>query len=200
MSTTATANIDDSSSSDEGESLGDLRKRKLAEHGAKTKKRLKKHTKDNGSVAVKVEKKRKKKSKASSSSSSSSETKPKPKARKKKKVKFEPRKRVKGRGKAAEKKQLKLLNESQHLDQAVRAYRWWDAEQHKKQRDQNGNFFVPNWRTLEHRGVVFPPPAERLPEGVHLYYNGNAVEVCVPLLAFYFVGVKICVESSNVSL
>ena len=80
-STTATANIDDdSSSSDEGESLGDLRKRKLAEHGAKTKKRLKKHTKGNGSVAVKVEKKRKKKSKASSSSSSSSETKPKPKA------------------------------------------------------------------------------------------------------------------------
>ncbi len=48
-------------------------------------------------------------------------------------------------------------------------YRWWDAP--KKEDDS------VKWTTLEHSGVLFPPPHEPLPENVKLYYDGQPVNL-----------------------
>ncbi|EPE07827.1 dna topoisomerase i [Ophiostoma piceae UAMH 11346] len=48
-------------------------------------------------------------------------------------------------------------------------YRWWDAP--KKEDDSI------KWNTLEHAGVVFPPPYQPLPKHVRLYYDGQPVEL-----------------------
>ena len=48
-------------------------------------------------------------------------------------------------------------------------YRWWDAP--KKEDDS------VKWNTLEHSGVLFPPPHEPLPQKVKLYYDGQPVNL-----------------------
>ncbi|KAI1802477.1 putative TOP1 protein [Daldinia bambusicola] len=50
-------------------------------------------------------------------------------------------------------------------------YRWWDAP--KKEDDSI------KWTTLEHNGVLFPPPYEPLPKDVKLIYNGTPVNLHV---------------------
>ncbi|KAI0175771.1 hypothetical protein GGR52DRAFT_328644 [Hypoxylon sp. FL1284] len=50
-------------------------------------------------------------------------------------------------------------------------YRWWDAP--KKEDDSI------KWTTLEHNGVLFPPPYEPLPKNVRLFYNGAPVNLPV---------------------
>ncbi|KAI9802209.1 MAG: hypothetical protein M1825_002930 [Sarcosagium campestre] len=46
-------------------------------------------------------------------------------------------------------------------------YRWWD--------DPSKNDDSIKWKTLEHAGVVFPPPYEPLPANVKMLYDGVAV-------------------------
>ncbi|KAI1499170.1 putative DNA topoisomerase 1 [Biscogniauxia marginata] len=48
-------------------------------------------------------------------------------------------------------------------------YRWWDAP--KKEDD------TIKWKTLEHNGVIFPPPYEPLPKNVRLIYDGTPVNL-----------------------
>ncbi|KAK7057153.1 DNA topoisomerase I [Favolaschia claudopus] len=48
-------------------------------------------------------------------------------------------------------------------------FRWWDA-------DANGDGSV-KWETLEHNGVIFPPPYEPLPPHVKMKYNGKPLEL-----------------------
>lgn len=43
-------------------------------------------------------------------------------------------------------------------------FRWWEA-------DPNGDGSA-KWQTLEHNGVIFPPPYETLPSDVKMKYNG----------------------------
>jgi DNA topoisomerase-1 len=43
-------------------------------------------------------------------------------------------------------------------------YRWWDAPE--KEDDSI------KWETLQHNGVIFPPPYEPLPKNVKLFYDG----------------------------
>ncbi|KAK3942700.1 DNA topoisomerase 1 [Diplogelasinospora grovesii] len=50
-------------------------------------------------------------------------------------------------------------------------YRWWDEP--KKEDD------TVKWTTLEHNGVLFPPPYEPLPKNVKLYYDGTPVDLHV---------------------
>lgn len=47
-------------------------------------------------------------------------------------------------------------------------YRWWEAEQ------SDG---TKKWTTLEHNGVLFPPPYEPLPKHVKMKYNGKEVDL-----------------------
>jgi DNA topoisomerase I len=48
-------------------------------------------------------------------------------------------------------------------------YRWWDAP--KKEDDSI------KWTSLQHNGVIFPPPYERLPKHVKLRYDGVPVDL-----------------------
>ncbi len=54
-------------------------------------------------------------------------------------------------------------------DEEEEEYRWWDAP--KKEDDSI------KWTTLEHAGVVFPPPYQPLPKHVRLYYDGIALDL-----------------------
>ncbi|ETW03748.1 hypothetical protein H310_05117 [Aphanomyces invadans] len=61
-------------------------------------------------------------------------------------------------------RKLKVQNKSERLDMAIKAYRWWNAEE------------LPEgiqWRSLEHNGVLFPPSYE--PHGIPLIYDGVPV-------------------------
>ncbi len=44
-------------------------------------------------------------------------------------------------------------------------YRWWDSE------NPNGDGTI-KWQTLEHNGLIFPPPYEPLPSHVKMKYDG----------------------------
>ncbi|KAJ7680364.1 DNA topoisomerase I [Mycena polygramma] len=63
---------------------------------------------------------------------------------------------VKGKGKKKE-------------DEEEEVFRWWDA-------DANGDGSV-KWQTLEHSGVIFPPPYEPLPSNVKMRYNGKDLDL-----------------------
>ncbi|TMW56217.1 hypothetical protein Poli38472_008865 [Pythium oligandrum] len=63
-------------------------------------------------------------------------------------------------------RKLKVHSKSERLDMAIKAYRWWKAEE------------LPEgiqWRTLEHNGVMFPPAY--VPHKVPLVYNGKQIEL-----------------------
>ncbi|KAH7488152.1 hypothetical protein PRNP1_007405 [Phytophthora ramorum] len=68
--------------------------------------------------------------------------------------------------KGANVRKLKVHSKSERLDMAIKAFRWWNAEE------------LPEgiqWRTLEHNGVMFPPPYQ--PHHVPLIYNDKEVEL-----------------------
>ncbi|TFK44734.1 hypothetical protein BDQ12DRAFT_673477 [Crucibulum laeve] len=48
-------------------------------------------------------------------------------------------------------------------------FRWWEA-------NANGDGSI-KWTTLEHNGVIFPPPYEPLPKNVKMKYNGKEVDL-----------------------
>lgn len=65
----------------------------------------------------------------------------------------------KGKGKAK-----KEDTEELEAEEAEEEYRWWEAP-------TNGDGTI-KWNTLEHNGVVFPPPYEPLPANVKMKYDG----------------------------
>lgn len=48
-------------------------------------------------------------------------------------------------------------------------YRWWEAQQENDGEEK--------WQTLEHSGVIFPPPYEPLPPHVKMQYKGKEVNL-----------------------
>ena len=57
--------------------------------------------------------------------------------------------------------------EDEEAEEYEEEYRWWEAP-------DKGDGTI-KWTTLEHNGVVFPPPYEPLPKKVKMKYNGTAV-------------------------
>lgn len=51
-------------------------------------------------------------------------------------------------------------------DEEEEEFKWWEMEE---------NDGSTKWKTLEHNGVVFPPPYEPLPSHIKLKYEGNPV-------------------------
>ena len=49
-------------------------------------------------------------------------------------------------------------------------FKWWENEA-----DPNGDDGTVKWQTLEHNGVIFPPPYEPLPDNVKMKYKGMFV-------------------------
>ncbi|PGH23225.1 hypothetical protein AJ80_02641 [Polytolypa hystricis UAMH7299] len=68
------------------------------------------------------------------------------------------------RGKAKAKKES---TEDREIEEAEEEYRWWE--------DPTQGDGTTKWTTLEHNGVVFPPPYEPLPSNVKMLYSGVPV-------------------------
>lgn len=62
-----------------------------------------------------------------------------------------------------------VKNEDEEEEEEDESYKWWEREE-----DLDGEV---KWETLEHKGVLFPPPYEPLPSHVKLYYDGKPVEM-----------------------
>uniref|UniRef100_K3WII9 DNA topoisomerase I n=1 Tax=Globisporangium ultimum (strain ATCC 200006 / CBS 805.95 / DAOM BR144) TaxID=431595 RepID=K3WII9_GLOUD len=74
--------------------------------------------------------------------------------------------RVKKENGAASMRKLKVHSKAERLDMAIKAYRWWNAEE------------LPEgiqWRSLEHNGVMFPPAY--IPHHVPMVYDGKEVKL-----------------------
>ncbi|KAE9411449.1 hypothetical protein BT96DRAFT_968891 [Gymnopus androsaceus JB14] len=82
---------------------------------------------------------------------------PAPKANGKAKAKEEGEDEGKGKGKKKKKKE----------EEQEEVYRWWEADA--------GSDGSVKWQTLEHNGVIFPPPYDPLPSDVKMKYDGKAV-------------------------
>ncbi|KAK2765379.1 DNA topoisomerase 1 [Arachnomyces sp. PD_36] len=64
----------------------------------------------------------------------------------------------------AKKSRGKMKKEDTEEAEAEEEYRWWE--------DPTKGDGTVKWTTLEHNGVVFPPPYEPLPKNVKMKYNG----------------------------
>ncbi len=72
--------------------------------------------------------------------------------------------------KASKVKNLKEETEQdQEADEEEEEYRWWE--------DPTKGDGTNKWTTLEHAGVVFPPPYEPLPKNVQMRYDGTPVKM-----------------------
>ncbi|KAI9792531.1 MAG: DNA topoisomerase 1 [Peltula sp. TS41687] len=69
------------------------------------------------------------------------------------------------KGKAAAKEES--AEDAEAAEQEEEEYRWWEAP-------NKGDGSI-KWKTLEHAGVVFPPPYEPLPANVKMRYEGEPV-------------------------
>lgn len=68
--------------------------------------------------------------------------------------------------KAVRKGKAKEEDEDLKPEEEDEEYRWWEAAQHDG---------TKKWTTLEHNGVLFPPPYEPLPKHVKMKYDGKEV-------------------------
>ncbi|KAG5653990.1 hypothetical protein H0H81_008572 [Sphagnurus paluster] len=59
--------------------------------------------------------------------------------------------------------------EKKEEDEEEEVFKWWEA-------DGNSDGSI-KWQTLEHNGVIFPPPYEPLPKHVKMKYNGKDVNL-----------------------
>lgn len=73
---------------------------------------------------------------------------------------------LKGKGKAVKREETQDPDENADEEEE---YRWWE--------DPTKGDGTKKWTTLEHNGVVFPPPYERLPKHVKLIYDGVPVHL-----------------------
>ena len=71
------------------------------------------------------------------------------------------------KGKAAAKKQETVDDDDEEADAGDEEFRWWEEEA-----KGDGS---KKWNTLQHNGVIFPPPYEALPSSVKMRYDGVPV-------------------------
>jgi len=83
---------------------------------------------------------------------------------------------AKGKGKGKTKKEdgspaksARALKKQKEEEEEAERFKWWEAE-------ALGDG-TTKWTTLEHAGVLFPPPYESLPKGVKMKYDGKSVDL-----------------------
>jgi DNA topoisomerase I len=83
-----------------------------------------------------------------------------------KKAKAEPASPAKkaGKGKAVKKEESAEAEEDEEEE-----YRWWE--------DPTKGDGTKKWETLQHQGVIFPPPYEPLPKNVKMRYDGKPISM-----------------------
>lgn len=72
----------------------------------------------------------------------------------------------KGKGKVPKKEETE---QDQEAEDEEEEYRWWE--------DPTKGDGTTKWTTLEHNGVVFPPPYESLPTNVKMRYDGTPIKM-----------------------
>jgi DNA topoisomerase-1 len=89
-------------------------------------------------------------------------------------VKKEPavKKEAKGKGRV-KKSETPATTAGEGEEEDEEEYKWWE---HQAETDG-----TVKWTTLEHNGVIFPPPYEPLPKDVKMLYNG--VPITLPVEA-----------------
>ena len=74
----------------------------------------------------------------------------------------------KGKGKAVK---VEETEQDREAEEEEEEYHWWD--------DPSKGDGTAKWSTLEHAGVVFPPPYEPLPKNVQMRYDGKPVSMAI---------------------
>lgn len=74
----------------------------------------------------------------------------------------------KGKGNAVK---LEETEQDREAEEEEEEYNWWD--------DPTKGDGTKKWTTLEHAGVVFPPPYEPLPKHVQMRYDGKPVSMAI---------------------
>jgi DNA topoisomerase-1 len=174
------ASDDDSGSDNDYKTKNKKQATRPRKSKAPPKKRLKKetngdstHTEDKLDGASKPSvAKRKRAPKVESDAENSSSEDDKPLTKKtNKKAKEEPAVSEPSQGKKKVKKEetngspKKGRAKKKEEEEEEEVYKWWEAE------NPEGDGTV-KWQTLEHNGVIFPPPYEPLPSDVKMKYNG----------------------------
>ncbi|KAI5962999.1 TOP1 [Candida pseudojiufengensis] len=174
-STSTTPTTNDSDQSDDDLPLSQTSKRKKnsidsddEEYDDDTPLSKKAKTNKNGSAKIKRETKPVVKSKSNSKPKPTTSKVTKKEVKPKKETKpTKPKKEVK-----KEKPPAKDKEESAPVDgddEEDEGYKWWEAQD-----EHDGEI---KWTSLEHNGVMFPPPYEPLPSYVKLYYDGKPVNL-----------------------
>lgn len=70
-------------------------------------------------------------------------------------------------GKKGKEVKKEITEQDQEAEEEEEEYRWWD--------EPTKGDGTKKWTTLEHAGVVFPPPYEPLPKNVKMRYSGMPV-------------------------
>ncbi|KAJ7924855.1 DNA topoisomerase I [Mycena leptocephala] len=78
-------------------------------------------------------------------------------------------KKSSGKNKKEEANGSPVKSKGRKKEEEEEVFRWWEA-------DANGDGSV-KWQTLEHNGVIFPPPYEPLPSNVKMRYNGKNLDL-----------------------
>lgn len=89
------------------------------------------------------------------------------KPKKEKEPKKEPKMQIEPKKEKTTDKETKSPSSKEESEDE--GYKWWE--------DDNFGEGEERWQTLEHNGVIFPPPYEPLPSYVKLYYNGKPVDL-----------------------
>lgn len=74
----------------------------------------------------------------------------------------------KGKGKTVK---VEKTEQDREAEEEEEEYNWWD--------DPTKGDGTTKWTTLEHAGVVFPPPYEPLPKHVQMRYDGKPVSMAI---------------------
>lgn len=122
--------------------------------GRKRKARTKSETDSEAEVPIQKPTRRKKMKEAEDNSPETEA--PKKKKRKPKTEETEGASPTKAKGKKKEEE-----------EEEEEVFKWWENDA-----DPNGDDGTVKWQTLEHNGVIFPPPYEPLPDNVKMKYKG----------------------------
>lgn len=63
------------------------------------------------------------------------------------------------------------IEQDQEAEEQEEEYHWWE--------DPTKGDGTTGWKTLEHNGVIFPPPYEPLPKNVKMLYDGTPVSMAL---------------------
>ncbi|TFY79589.1 hypothetical protein EWM64_g4425 [Hericium alpestre] len=84
-----------------------------------------------------------------------------------------PARRGKVKSEGVDEKKVKAKKKKQGDEEDEEVYKWWEQDPDQTVEGDG----TAKWTTLEHSGVIFPPPYEPLPDHVKMKYGGKPVDL-----------------------